>query len=221
MGGASVLNRYEAVFQRAAAAGINICAASGDNGSTDGVSGSTNYVDFPAASPSVVACGGTKLTCPAPYVYSAPTTRETVWGYSSSNGTGGGVSRLFPKPAYQNIIMPAPTGRAVPDIAMNADPATGVAFRIAGGLYVIGGTSIVAPLMSAFIASLNNPGFMNLKLYPIVSTTNYAICFNDVTQGNNGAYSAGGGYDQCTGLGSLNALALTTNPVNAFRVRDV
>jgi kumamolisin len=106
-------------FATAAAAGIPITAAAGDNGSTDGTSG--NCCDFPSSSPNIVACGGTNLFCPN-YTYDGATT-ETTWSSS-----GGAVSGYFAKPAYQSVL--TGTGRHTPDIALNADPATGVVFIV-------------------------------------------------------------------------------------------
>jgi len=205
------------LFANAVTAGINICCSSGDNGSTDGEGGSASHVDFPASSPNVVACGGTNLICARPgLTYAAAGTSEVVWGYSNSNGTGGGVSAVFALPSYQNVISPAPAMRAVPDIAMNADPNTGVVFRIKGNYYAFGGTSVVAPTMAAYIATLSSPGFVNMKLYPLIAGANapayanYKASFHDITSGNNGAYAAGAGYDECTGLGSLIGTGLVT-----------
>ncbi len=194
------------LFATAARRGVNICCASGDRGSSEGTNGLC--VNFPSSSPNVIACGGTSLICPT-LTYAGAGTVETVWGYSSSNGTGGGVSATFPLPTYQkgvtvrtsNSTTFIPTMRTVPDIAMNADPNTGVSFLIGGARVKYGGTSIVAPAMAAYITTLTNTGFLNPKLY---SLSGDATCFRDVTVGSNGAYIASTGYDACTGLGSIN-----------------
>jgi kumamolisin len=118
------------LFQAAAAKGITVCVAAGDNGSSDGTS--TINVDFPASSPFVLSCGGTRLVCPT-NVYSSSSTRETTWGGNNTHGaTGGGFSRIFPRPSYQTAATAstsaAPTsgrGRGVPDVSGNADPLTG------------------------------------------------------------------------------------------------
>jgi kumamolisin len=88
----------------------------------------------------------------------------------------------------------------VPDVSGDADPATGYRVRVDGRDLVFGGTSAVAPLWAALIARINaktgrHAGFVNPKLYA-------AGPQRDITQGNNGAYSAGPGWDACTGLGS-------------------
>jgi len=180
------------LFAKAVSNGITICAASGDNGSSDGISGVN--ADFPSSSPNVVACGGTTLVCPSG-VYDS-NTKETVW-----SGSGGGFSILFQKPSYQSNLKKS-AYRSTPDIAFNADPNTGVLYLINGQQGIIGGTSIVAPLMSAYIALTNPVGFINTKIYssPVPSP------FYDITTGNNGAYSASVGYDNCTGWGSFNGI---------------
>lgn len=195
--------------QAAAAVGVTITVASGDDGSTDGVSGGGNHVDFPASSPHVLACGGTKLVASGSSV-----TSETVWNELSVNegATGGGVSSLFSLPTWQaNSNVPsAPTsggGRGVPDVAGDADPATGYTVRVDGQTTTIGGTSAVAPLWAGLIALANaangqDAGFVNPALYGA------ANAFRDITSGNNGGFKAGPGWDACTGLGSPNGAAV-------------
>ncbi|HEX5285107.1 MAG TPA: S53 family peptidase [Bryocella sp.] len=189
--------------QAAAAVGVTITVACGDDGSTDGVSGGGNHVDFPASSPYVLACGGTKLVASGSKV-----TSEVVWNELSRNegATGGGVSALFALPDWQsNSKVPAAPasggGRGVPDVAGDADPSTGYTVRVDGETTTIGGTSAVAPLWAGLIALANaanrkDVGFVNPTLYGASGA------FRDVTSGNNGAFSAGPGWDACTGLGS-------------------
>jgi kumamolisin len=200
---AQALKALDAACQSAAALGITITVASGDNGSTDG--GTGNNVDFPASSPHVLACGGTKLSGSGSTINS-----EVVWNEQASGegATGGGVSNVFPLPSWQaNAKVPAPSvsagGRGVPDVAGDADPVTGYQIRVDGKSMVIGGTSAVAPLWAGLIA-LNNQqngksaGFIQPQIY----TAKGASAFNDIVSGNNGAFSAGPGWDACTGLGS-------------------
>jgi kumamolisin len=197
------MNALDAACQSAAALGITITVAAGDNGSTDGATG--NNVDFPASSPHVLACGGTKLTGSGGTISS-----EVVWNEQASNegATGGGVSNVFPLPVWQaNANVPAPSGstggRGVPDVCGDADPTTGYQVRVDGQSLVIGGTSAVAPLWAGLIA-LNNKangksaGFIQPQIYAAKA----ASAFNDIVSGNNGAFSAGPGWDACTGLGS-------------------
>src|SRR6202035_1295688 len=126
------------------------------NGSTDGVTGGQNHVDFPASSPHVLACGGTNLRGSGSTI-----TAETGSNALPNGGsTGGAVSNVFPLPPWQaSTGVPKPTvkagGRGVPDVAGDADPATGYQVRVDGSNLVIGGTSAVAPLWAGLIACAN------------------------------------------------------------------
>jgi kumamolisin len=197
--------------QAAAALGVTITVASGDNGSTDGVTGTANHVDFPASSPHVLGCGGTKLVGSGSTI-----TSEVVWNETAANegATGGGVSNVFPLPTWQaNAKVPKATvaagGRGVPDVSGNADPATGYTVRVDGANYVYGGTSAVAPLWAGLIALANaankvSAGFINPTIYAASAKT----AFRDITSGNNGGFSAAVGWDACTGMGSPNGAAI-------------
>jgi kumamolisin len=200
---AQAMTAFDSAAQDAAALGVTICAASGDNGSGDGVGDGANHVDFPASSPHVLGCGGTSLQSARGAI-----TNEVVWNDGTKGGaTGGGYSDQFPLPAWQanaKIKPPARSGRGVPDVAGNADPETGYSVLVDGKALVIGGTSAVAPLWSALIALLNQKldrplGFVQAALYAFPQS---AKAFNDITLGSNGAFSAGPGWDATTGLGS-------------------
>jgi kumamolisin len=205
------MNALDAACQSAAALGISITVASGDNGSSDGVSDNGKHVDFPASSPHVLACGGTRLAGS-----NSTITSETVWNDLNGGATGGGVSNAFALPSWQSkVSVPKPTGstggRGVPDVAGNADPETGYTIRVDGQTMVIGGTSAVAPLWAGLIALANQQngksvGFIN----PAIYTAKAKSAFRDITQGNNGAFKADAGWDACTGLGSPNAPKLIT-----------
>lgn len=194
---------FDDAFKSAAALGITVCCASGDNGSADGVSppqAKAANVDFPASSPNVLACGGTRLTAAGSKI-----TQEVVW----ENSSGGGISDTFDLPSYQQSAhVPVSAngdgriGRGVPDVAGDADPNTGYKVRVDGTDMVIGGTSAVAPLWAGLIGVMNQLlgqriGFLNSVLY-----TKLTSSCNDITAGSNGAYQAGPGWDACTGLGS-------------------
>jgi kumamolisin len=193
----------DSACQAAVALGVTITVACGDNGSTDGVAGAGNHVDFPASSPHVLACGGTKLLGSGTTISS-----EVVWNEIAANegATGGGVSAVFPLPTWQiGIGVPAASslagGRGVPDVSGDADPVTGYTIRVDGQTLVFGGTSAVAPLWASLITLANaqnktTAGFANPALYVAKKT------FRDITQGNNGGFIAGPGWDPCTGLGS-------------------
>jgi kumamolisin len=201
------MTAFDQAFQAAAAMGITVCVASGDNGSDDGVGDGADHVDFPASSPFALACGGTNLQASGTSI-----TQETVWNEGPGNGaTGGGVSGFFALPPYQegqqvrktSGVTQALAMRGVPDVCGDADPQTGYDVRVDGQNTVIGGTSAVAPLWAGLIARINaakarRAGFINPHLY--VNTP----ALHDITQGNNGDFAAATGWDACTGLGSPN-----------------
>lgn len=209
------MQAMDQAFQAAAALGINVCCAAGDNGSSDGVTDGQAHVDFPASSPYALACGGTRLES---------ANNEVVWNDGPTSATGGGVSDVFDLPTWQaNANVPGSindqhSGRGVPDVAGDADPQTGYQVRVDGQDLVFGGTSAVAPLWSGLIALINQQrgkpvGYLNPVLYQNYPQLAQANALRDVTSGDNGGYSAGPGWDACTGLGTpdgarlLNALS--------------
>ena len=197
-------NQMESILTDAGGLGVTVTVAAGDNGSSDGATDGTSHVDFPASAPHALACGGTTLEISGTAISS-----ETVWDTPSNGATGGGVSDVFALPSYQsNAGVPAnvdsgKAGRGVPDVAGDANPQTGYTIRVDGSDETIGGTSAVAPLWAGLIALLNQSvgaplGFAQPRLYALLGSTS----FHDITSGSNGAYSAGPGWDACTGLGS-------------------
>jgi kumamolisin len=230
-----MLDGLEQILEEAAALGVTVCVAAGDDGSADmlqNVWDKKPHVDFPASSSYALACGGTTLD-----VSSAPSSPvETVWNRGAKGGsTGGGVSNFFPKPRYQvNTNVPSPMnsagGRGVPDVSADADPYTGYSIVLDGQQQGIGGTSAVAPLYAGLIARINQSltsnggntvGQINPLLYGLSPSSGI---FHDVTSGNNdiyndlnGEFGAGAGWDPCTGLGSVDGTKLlaalpTTKP---------
>ena len=210
---------FDDAFQAAAAIGVTVCVASGDNGSSDGVNDGNNHVDFPASDPFVLGCGGSSLQASNDQIVS-----ETVWNDLPNGGaTGGGVSDVFPLPTWQDgFDVPAPTvqggGRGVPDVSGDADPNTGYNILVDGESVIEGGTSAVAPLWAALVARINQQmgksiGFLNPLIY---AQAVEASGFHDITEGNNGAFTAAVGWDPCTGLGSPDGVpleeALTATP---------
>jgi kumamolisin len=201
---------YNQTFMSAAALGVTITAAAGDHGSSDGQNDGKAHVDFPASSPYVVACGGTTLSGQT----------ETVWNSGNGWATGGGISNVFPVPDYQAAIkLPSSVnagqgaGRGLPDIAGNADSATGYNVLVDGRWAVIGGTSAVAPLIAGLIALTNEKlqkraGYLHPRLYAMDKKV-----FKDIISGDNisdglKGYKASAGWDACTGLGvPLGAIA--------------
>ncbi|HXB55404.1 MAG TPA: S53 family peptidase [Vicinamibacteria bacterium] len=218
-----LLTGLDQALQEAAAVGVTVCAAAGDNGSADmdksewdGVT----HADFPASSPWALGCGGTTLQA------TGSGSSETVWNGGPQGGaTGGGVSNVFARPAYQlkvNVPQQSKGGRGLPDVSGNADPASGYQVLIQGASKVLGGTSAVAPLWAGLLALISQQragkgkgplGFLNPILYGLPSSAN---AFQDVVNGNNdifgtlrGKYPAGPGWDPCTGLGTPNGTNLS------------
>jgi subtilase family serine protease len=162
---------YEQVILQGAVQGISFLWSSGDNGDELAKTG-VKQVDYPASDPYATAVGGT-----ATEISSGKIISQTGWGtqkYSLSAdgkswvplgflyGAGGGYSALFNQPSYQNGVVPAsaPAGRAVPDVAMDADPSTGMLIGqtqtfpdgVHYGEYRIGGTSLASPLFAGMLA---------------------------------------------------------------------
>ena len=191
------MTAVDQAFAQGASQGIGWYSASGDDGSADCTrsTGDTgDAVDFPASSPNVTGVGGTNLD--------ASSGAETAW-----DGSGGGTSAVFDKPAWQTSDGDK---RTVPDVSSDADPNSGYAVYSTGQWYTVGGTSAAAPMWAGFSAlygqASGSPlGAANEALYGTGGTG-----FNDVTEGSNGSFSAGPGYDQVTGLGSYNAGDLYT-----------
>jgi kumamolisin len=203
-------NQMEQILTEAGALGVTVTVAAGDNGSTDAVNDGQQHVDFPASAPHALACGGTSLRASGMRIES-----ESVWNDPGGGATGGGVSRQFAMPDYQakanlpvNVDTKAP-GRGVPDVSGDADPETGYVIRVDGAEETIGGTSAVAPLWAGLIARLDEQlgaplGFVQPLLYQLLGSGS----FRDISSGDNGSYSAGPGWDACTGLGSPDGTAL-------------
>jgi kumamolisin len=201
----------EQILTEGAAAGVTVTAASGDDGSTDGVSDGSQHVDFPASAPHMLACGGTTLRIEGDQIAS-----EVVWNDLPTDGAGGGgISIEFPVPSYQAGLPMPPNvdtdqaGRGVPDVSGDADPQTGYSILVGGVDQSVGGTSAVAPLWAGLIALVNQAlgqpvGFFQPRLYQGSASGG----FRDITEGDNGAYSAATGWDPCTGLGSPEGSAL-------------
>jgi subtilase family serine protease len=154
-------------------------------------------------------------------------------GFASS---GGGASRFFAKPTWQaGLGVPNDGHRDVPDVALTASWFHDPYALITGGEFVPnGGTSAAAPTFAGMVVLLNQylmaagaqqyPGLGNINpaLYHLAQTAPSA--FHDITSGSNivpcvidstqdcatgyMGFQAGTGYDQVTGLGSVDAFAL-------------
>jgi len=199
--------------------GVTFFSSSGDAGKY-GSSASSVIVGYPAASPNVVAVGGTNLVTGTNNAWSS----ETGWGNGTTSytngGSGGGVSKYAAQPAYQKGVIPTSMSgssspkRTLPDIAADADPNTGASvcssydYTTAAPWDVIGGTSLSSPMWAGMMAVFNQGRVANglssmdgkteflPKLYTLP-----AADFHDVTSGNNG-FAAAAGYDMVTGRGT-------------------
>ncbi|MDQ2755172.1 MAG: S53 family peptidase, partial [Actinomycetota bacterium] len=180
---------YEQIFLQGATQGITFLFSSGDNGD-ELAKTAIKQVDYPASDPYATAAGGTSTG-----IANGTLTAQTGWGTHNASlsangkrwidsgflyGAGGGYSALFNQPAFQNGVVPttAPPGRAVPDIAMDADPNTGMLVgqtqtfpdSVHYGEYRIGGTSLASPLLAGMMALANQGagtgfGWANPLLY--------------------------------------------------------
>ena len=214
------------VFTAIAAYGVSLFSSSGDEGAY-GSGGRTVQALYPASDPTVTGVGGTTLQLNAT---NGAITSETAWspdasaargsgGGSGDSGesSGGGVSTYFARPTWQTgSTVPNGTMRLVPDVAFAADPDDGCYLVYNGAVDQYGGTSWGSPSWAALCALINQSrasagltplgGGANANFYPLLGGS----AFHDITSGNNGAYSAGVGYDLVTGLGSPNFGVLLT-----------
>ena len=222
----------EQIYQEFALQGQTYLNCSGDGDAWVGA------IPFGACeSPNITIVGGTTLTMTGGGQNYAS---ETVWNwgfYSPNNwnpdwywGSSGGISTDVTIPKWQQGVATAfnhgsSTMRTVPDIAFTADNI----FTISGGGIpnLSGGTSAATPLWAGFMALVNQQavsnnvasvGFLAPAVYALAKTTNYALCFHDVTTGDNTwdqsltNFPAVVGYDLATGWGTPNG----TNFINAL-----
>ncbi|MGO9924476.1 MAG: hypothetical protein ACLQIB_58585 [Isosphaeraceae bacterium] len=230
------------------ATGVTFLVASGDQGAFGDYnidSGSTTLTpEVPATSPDVIAVGGTTLPLDGAGDYPGTESGgEAGWSLGSDGppgtsyyygSSGGGISgtnnpaksKTESEPNWQAQVVPtsvdAGVGRAVPDVAWDADPATGMdvytgAFCSDGdfsGWAVLGGTSIAAPQWAGLIAIVDQERVQEYGAPPLTGYDEtlpalysaYSLFpspFNDIQYGNNGyQVPSGGGYNLVTGLGS-------------------
>ena len=202
-------------FLAVAQLGITVCVSTGDDGSEAQVQDGHAHVNFPATSPYVLAVGGTTLHARKSAGGKTAIT-EVVWNDGPGSGTGGGISDITPVPSWQEGKVPRSinpgnfAGRAIPDVAANADPNTGYFVMSGGQTGIVGGTSASAPLWGSLITRINallgsRAGNFNALLY---GTIGPAGVLRDITSGNNdtdglldGQFQAGPGWDACTGWG--------------------
>ena len=237
----SEVDRLNAALKDAAGRHVTVIAASGDIGAVGepcavikGLTGGTfppvKELSLPAADPLVLATGGTSLNAShATGTY----LDETGWGLPfGSPGTqfqasGGGFSRRFARPGYQDGVRGIAANRGVPDVSADASPHTGMALVVSdgGSRFTVrnsGGTSASAPLWAGLIALADqyagrHLGLVNPAIYRIARSTSYHEALHDITIGNNTptfpghtikGYTAAHGWDPVTGWGTPNAQAL-------------
>jgi len=196
--------------------GVAITASTGDCGYACAPSsgGNLNDVQYPAASPYVVAVGGTSLTGSVGTGWT-----ESAWG-NSHGGAGSGCSLYEPKPSWQHD--PGCATRTQADVSAVADPGTGVAVYVAGSWSVFGGTSASSPIIAATFGLAGGPA---VGAYPASYLYGNTAALNDVVGGNNDVtfgtctvtYLCNGvaGYDGPTGLGTPNGTGAFTAPAGA------
>jgi kumamolisin len=199
----------DSTLREAAALGIPVVVASGSNGSAAATRRDLAVVDFPASSPYALACGGTVAN-----LHAGTAPEEVVWN-GQDGASGGGVSQVFPVPPYQSRIGPTSVnagqgaGRGVPDVSGHADPTTGYWSLVDGQSVVVGGTGAVAPLYAGLAALLQEQLRAGLApIHPVLYRRSGSRAVRDVVRGDNGAYVASPGWDPCTGLGSVDGVAL-------------
>ena len=200
---------------------VSVVFAAGDELATGGLTDGKVHVWFPASSPYALCCGGTGPVLGG----NASIASEAVWNEGFS-GTGGGISDVFPVPAYQEkLALPKSLNdgklrRGVPDVAGAAASTPGYRIVINGKELVKDGTSAATPLWAALIGMANAArdtplGFVNSALYA------NSAAFRVIDQGNNRVggkgYDAGPDWNACTGLGVPKGAeiiaALATTPV--------
>ena len=175
--------------------GVTFLAATGDGGSPGG---------FPAYSPNVVAVGGTHLNLTGNNYVS-----ETGWP-----GSGGGQSKYESEPAYQRGQQYS-GWRQIPDVAFDADSASGVAvydsydYGSSSPWVMVGGTSLSAPCWGGLVAIANQfratQGLGSLDGLSETLPALYGVPwadYHDITSGSNGGFAAKAGYDLVTGQGT-------------------
>ncbi|MBO0869533.1 MAG: S53 family peptidase [Micromonosporaceae bacterium] len=240
----TLLSQQHALFAKAVRKGITLFASSGDSGasqpSCDPNSTAALFAaSTPASDPNVTGVGGTTLTAdPSTGAYQSETAWTEPFGCNPPaiaatdvNCSGGGFSRLYPRPAYQASAQRS-RARGVPDVAYNAGLAGGVlifsaTLNVGEGLppdqlvfFIIGGTSAGSPQWAGLAADADQlgrhrMGNINPALYSIAQARGrYSVALHDITIGSNdvaeigGGFNAGPRWDPVTGLGTPNTAAL-------------
>jgi kumamolisin len=196
-----------ALFVKLSAIGVSVFVSSGDAGSNPDVSGhdrgSDPVVEFQASDPFTISVGGTSLV-----ISSGKVRSELGW-----EDSGGGVSNIFQRSPWQPAYSPITgSGRLVPDVSAVADPDPGAFVWFQGKEWPVGGTSWSTPIWASFNALIADyrkrmnkqpVGFLGPILYRLPSKA-----FRDITEGKNGQFSCGRGWDPVTGLGTPDLKAI-------------
>lgn len=239
------LTAVSAAFEDAAIQGVTICIASGDTGAQSKVGDGHAHVQYPASDPWVLSVGGTTVghIIGAAFDEYAWNDSFTFGGFTGSGASGGGVSDLFPQPAYQVDAGVPPSvndghhGRGVPDVSANASPNSGYPIILNGApsLFPANGTSASAPLWAGLIAVFNaaldeSVGFVNPVLYALAGTGFRDIVAEPGATDNSFAgvkgYPVTPGWDAVTGWGSprgvrlLNGLKQFYGPAIVVNLED-
>jgi subtilase family serine protease len=214
------------LFAAAAAQGVTVFASSGDDGAAQPTCDGSSFIQsasLPAADPLVTGVGATSLTASQP---DGAYQSEAAWN-DEFGSSGGGYSKVFPRPAYQNGFVSG-GGRGEPDVSYSGDVNNGLLIAWSqgdpanvGNIFLFGGTSAGSPQWAAIAALADQNahrrlGFINGDLYSLGHGARSAAVFHDVTTGNNTAsltdrsgnpvniagYPATKGWDPVTGLGA-------------------
>lgn len=244
---------YNSLWMQAASQGITPFVAAGDSGAAGcsnagSTTGTGQGVNGLASTPYDIAVGGTELNEGSGSYWNAANASngssalgyipEIAWNESGSASicpsgdtcselwsTGGGVSSLYKKPAWQVAPGVPPDGRRdVPDISLSAAGHDAYLVETQGALYAIGGTSASSPSSAGIMALIvqksgQRQGNAAVRLYQLGNAqygSGGTQVFHDITSGNNSVpgvtgYSCTAGYDLATGLGSIDASALVSN----------
>ena len=222
-------NMMNAALERAREHHVTVVASSGDTGAISD-DGPPRQVSMPASDPLVLGVGGTALDAASP---GGAYQGEMAWN-GGDDASGGGYSRLFARPSYQDGVARTGTTRGVPDVAANADSDTAMALEFSDGEFrPASGTSASTPLWAGVIALADQQagphlGFVNPAIYAIARGPAYHRAFHDVVTGDNSVlwptgvftgYNAGPGWDPVTGWGSPDARYLV--PLLAHAARSI
>jgi subtilase family serine protease len=255
--------KFDKVYQQAVANYVTVIGASGDSGTANVIGGqgastpkplSYPTVNWPSSDPLVTSAGGTWLQYNWTWTPNSPTDVnyattpgsliEAVWNEPFlPAATGGGLSVLFPTPAFQSGIPASLLNgqRGLPDLSWNAAVDGGVLVYtsfpgLGAGWHIVGGTSAASPQLAGVIALANQKadmlgkshhvGYLNPYLYALPSSDFNDIIpqtFGPVTLDNNTLYGSGvpsyfvtTGYDLTTGFGSPNVANFVNDLANAL-----